>query len=86
MTREPSYICSVLDDCAAAGDTERLERLFERLRRMADKWPDARPRKIACSLSWAVVERIHAIKARLAGNINSAMYYENRSEGYLSNP
>lgn len=34
--REASHLCSVLDDCAAVGDIERLERLEERARMHID--------------------------------------------------
>lgn len=70
--REPSYVCSVLDDAAATGDADSLFALYE-------QWE--RKRGIAARfVSGAAHARAHAIKARLSGRINDALRCERDSE------
>lgn len=73
--REPSYVCSVLDDAAARGDADALLALCVRWERKRGN--------AARLVVHAAHARAYAIKARLIGRIGIAIDRERDSEWAL---
>jgi hypothetical protein len=87
--RETSYLCSVLDDCAALGDAAHLgllaTRWNERARRLGGRYGSGSSIAHAWWLSSiAANERMRAVRGRLEGNITYASLCERASESALS--
>ena len=83
----PSYLISVIDDCAALGDTAGLR---ARAQRAHAKWHAAFAR---CDLRraslWGAVANAYAasadaVRSRLDGGIAIAMAHEDRAAEYLT--
>lgn len=79
--REPSYLLAKVDDLAALGDWQGLEKLACRLQFWGDHFRGPkRLRDCANLLGWGVMLRRQAVRARLEGRIRDAVAFEAASE------
>jgi hypothetical protein len=90
VMREASYLCSVLDDAAARGQSGRLSQLAQRWTARAHRINvNMRGKhRTILALAWSMASaatsaRARAIDMRLDGRINDALMFERDSEFYL---
>lgn len=84
--REATYIRSLIDDCQACLDVNKLELVRKRLFRMSQHWIDRHGGMFRTSYycELAVGYAAFAIRERLRGFVKSAMDAESESDRYLS--
>lgn len=84
---EASYVCSVLDDCAAVSATERLKKIVARAKGHVRYDDDGNPittRDVLWEHVYVAADlRRIAIEHRLAGRMNDAVAFERDSEMHL---
>lgn len=74
---------ALLDDYAAKNDAFRIELMGTRAMRRAAKHPPSVWRSVWAQIALACSTRALAVRARLRGNVDSAMRNEEKSEAAL---